>query len=275
MPSYDPRGVESPRAKRKKRPGGVRNSAGRQDELRQMGGSRANGNSRDYMQEQTGQRSGSRRGNGTQQQDITTSGPTATLDNVPMSTPRSALGQDYTGAYYPDLFSNPDLLAQKWGDMAGLTPQNGGGMQKVYQDLANVMPQLFFLTQGANGNQASDVEYARFLDFAESFLNGMSTPGGGNISSDVIGNIFSAGGDSPLSKFLNNPNLDTAQQMSNLLGLVGGGLSTSMPGAMASAYAGDAEQLAKQWYNQQASSAPGQSTSLVDYLRQQGFGDLF
>lgn len=192
-----------------------------------------------------------------------------------MSTPRSQLGAGYTGAYYPDLFSNPDLLAGKWLDQVGMNPQAGGGMQKVYEDLANVMPQLFFLTQGAEGNQASDVEYARFLDFAESFLGGMSTPGSGNISSDVIGNIFSAGGDSPLNKFLNNPNLDTAQQMSNLLGLVGGGLSTSMPGAMASAYAGEAEQLAKDWYNKQASSTPDQATSLVDFLRQAGFGDLF
>lgn len=185
--------------------------------------------------------------------------------------PSSGFGQQYVGASYPDLWSNPDVLAADWMGQNGITPQGGGGMWKVYQDLSQVMPQLFMLTQGmGNPDQAS---FASFLDYANQFMNQYSTPGAGTVSPNVVGNLFSAGGNSPLGAMLNNPDLDPSQQANLLLGLLGGGLATSMPGAAASGYTGQADALSKQWMAQQAKG--GKGGSFADYLQQNGFADLF
>lgn len=271
MPPASAPSLRSPRGKTKKK--GVRNSAGRQDELREMGESRANGASRDYMKEQTGRASGTRSTGTETSANTRNADPVAEYD---YTRPNQALGRDVDFGYYPDLFQNPDLLAQKWGEMNGLTPTTGGGMQKVQQDLAAIMPQLFYLTQG-NGTDASSYEYAKFMDFANEFMNSANGVGGasGAPSSDMIANIFNSSPDSMLQQFLNNPNLDTGQQMNNLIGLIGGALSSSMPGASASALMAQADQLGKSWFNQQSEAGAAGNQSFTDFLRQAGFDKYF
>lgn len=202
--------------------------------------------------------------------DTTTTEP---LFGSDMQTPRSSFGQQFKPASFPDLYTNPEVLASAWMGGKGIDPQTSGGMHKVYQDLAQVMPQLFQLTQGGGGfDQAG---FASFIDFANQFLNQYSTPGGGVISPSAVGNIFSAGDNSALGMMLNNPSLDPSQQANLLLGLVGGGLATSVPGALASAAMGNAEAMAGDWMAQQAQARPGRETSFTDFLRQNGFDQLF
>lgn len=184
--------------------------------------------------------------------------------------PRSSFGQQYIGASYPDLWTNPEVLAGDWMGGQGITPQGGGGMWKVYSDLAQVMPQLFQLTQGTGGPKGAT--FASFLDYANQFLNQYSTPGAGTVSPSVVGNLFTAGDNSPLGAMLNNPQLDPAQQANLLLGLMGAGLATSMPGATAGGYLGNAEAMAQQWMGEKAK---GKGGTFQDYLASQGYADLF
>lgn len=195
------------------------------------------------------------------------------LTEMDMQRPSSAFGQQFKPASFPDLYTNPEVLAAAWMGQNGTSPQQGGGMYKVYSDLAQVMPQLFQLTQGGGG--FDEAGFASFIDFANQFLNQYSTPGGGVISPSAVGNMFSAGDNSALGMMLNNPSLDPAQQSNLALGLIGGGLATSVPGALASAAMGNAEALAGQWMAQQAQSRPGQETTFTDFLRQNGFDQLF
>ncbi len=153
----------------------------------------------------------------------------------------------------------------------GINAGNAGGMQKVYNDLAAAMPQLFFLTQGAGGDLKNS-SYANFLDYAQEFMDTYSTPGGGTISPDAIANIFNNDPNSGLAKLLNDPSADPSTQIRTLMGLLGGGLATSMPGAIASSVMGDAEQLSREFM---ALKAKGQGTNFTDFLRSKGFDQQF
>lgn len=192
--------------------------------------------------------------------------------NVPGDTrrPGTAFGQQYIGAMYPDLYANPDWMANDWMRGQGIDPLASGGMGKVYDDLAQIIPQLWMLTQGTGGPQHN--EYGGFLDFAGQMLNQYSTPGAGVISPSVISNLFNAPQGSTLNAMLNNPSADPTQQMNTLLGLIGGGLATGMPGPIAGAYMGQAEQMGQDWAS---GKAKGQGGTFADYLKNQGFADLF
>ncbi len=196
---------------------------------------------------------------------------TAPLLDQPTVTPNSAFGKQYIGANYPDLYANPDVLATDWMSQNGINAGNAGGQLKVFNDLAAAMPQLFFLTQGAGGDLKNS-SYANFLDYAQQFMDLYSTPGGGTISPDAIGNIFNNDPNSGLSKLLNDPSADTGQQINTLMGLLGGGLATSMPGAIASSVMGSAEQLAKEF---QAMKYKGGTGTFADYLKSKGFDQQF
>lgn len=189
----------------------------------------------------------------------------------PSLRPNSAFGQQYIGAMYPNAFQNPEVLAGNWMGSQGITPQGGGGMWSVYNDLAREMPQLFYLTQGMGGN-ADALSYASFLDYAGQFLNQYSTPGGGTIAPSAVLNLLGAGGDSQLGMILNNPDLDPEQQAGLLLSMMESVLSTSLTPLAASAAMGNANASAQQWADQKYQ---GRGGTFQEFLNSSGLMDMF
>lgn len=187
----------------------------------------------------------------------------------------SAFGQQYaTQPFMNDIFSNPETLATSWLQGQGVDPLKGGGLPAVYQDLAQLLPQLFVLTQGTQGGQgsAAGVGINSFLDYVNQFLNQYSQPGSGTVSPDIINNLFSNGDNSLLSNILNDPSADPSQQADALLGMLGAGLGASLPGPIANAYLHQAQAMGQQFANNQWKGGKG---TFADLLKDNGFADIF
>ena len=258
-PLQSPRGVseDSARTAKKKKKGGVNSPKETTGGYAGEGGPRDAGPSQGARSAPTSPRVG--QGSGA-----------PPLAASPSIRPNSAFGQQYTGAFYPNAVANPEVLAGNWMGSQGITPQGGGGSWAVYQDLARNMPQLFYLTQGQNGTEG--LSMASFLDYANQYLNQMSTPGAGTISPNAAGSLFNSSLDTPLGKMLNNPDLDPEQQASLLLSLLDSAVGSSLMPGVASAYMGEANAKAQQWADQKYQ---GKGGTFQDYLANSGFADLF
>lgn len=179
------------------------------------------------------------------------------MHGMDTQTARTAFGKQFTPDMGLDVFANPEVAATQFMRNQGMDPMRGGGMTKVMNDLAQVMPDLFFLTQGTGVKGAGmGLGAPSFLDFAGQFLNGQSTPGGGFVSPDIIGNLFGKQ-DSPLNAFLNDPNADAATQISRLIGMMGAGLQTTIPPQILQAILGTAQQSGTDYMADQATGKRG------------------
>lgn len=198
--------------------------------------------------------------------------PLSGLDTQQSRTP---FGRSFSEDMGLDVFANPEIASNQFMRNQGMDPLRGGGMTKVMNDLAAVMPDLFFLTQGNRvGGALEGLGAPSFLDFAGEFLNNMGTPGGGYIAPSVTANLFSKA-DSPLQAFLNDPNADTATQINRLLGMMGAGLQTTIPPQILAAVMGQAQQAGTDFMtdlsqgNQRGSTfadALRRGTSIDDWL---------
>ena len=175
---------------------------------------------------------------------------------------------------YDTLFANPQVLANDWMTGAGVTPQGSGGLYDVYQQLSQVMPPLWYLSQTGGAGGGSEADLGQFLDFADAFMNQMSTPGGGAIDPSVIGNLFNAERDVAAGRMLNDPEASPEQQAQRLLGLMSAGMSGMAPGA-ASGYMGDMQALANAWLGNQARAGKGQGGTFQSHLSRKVSPDLF
>jgi hypothetical protein len=175
------------------------------------------------------------------------------------------------------LFANPQLLGQQFLENAGLDPMSGGGMYAVYDQLAQTLPSLFYLTQG--GTTDPDMtNMGRFADYAEHVLNQMSTPGGGVLSSDVLANLFGdmtgAGGHpTGLGYILNDPGATATTQAQRLLGIASAGLSGLAPG-IASGMMSYLQSLADQWVRE-GGHGELRGGTFADFLDSKGVDELF
>jgi hypothetical protein len=225
----------------------------------------------------TGTSSGGKLGEATGTTTSPRGGNVPALQGSDSARSNSAFGQQYvTQPFQNDIFSNPETLATSWLQGQGVDPLAGGGLPAVYQDLAQILPQLFVLTQGGQGGpgSAAGVGVNSFLDYVNQFLNQYSTPGSGTVSANVIGNLFGGAGQqgSLISNIVNDPSADPSQQADALLGLLGSGLGASLPGPIANAYLHQAQAMGQQFANKQWQGGKG---TFADYLKNNGFADIF
>lgn len=206
--------------------------------------------------------------------------PPLDMSNLGTSTPSRSVWGDVPGALYADYVQDPSLAAVKWMENMGIDANRSGGMAAIFDDLANLAPQLFTLTQ--QGGQAGDegAGFGSYLDFVDEFLNtyGRSADaGGGAFRPDMVGDILFGGEgynpDSPLGYSLNNPEMSAAEQINNLLGFSSAGLSATMPGNIASAIMQQMNYEAKKWQANQDPLNP--SGTLTDYMKGTGVGNYF
>lgn len=166
----------------------------------------------------------------------TVAGP---LEDVPQVRPRSNAWNDVEINRFGDLYRDPTLARAAWMESQGLDSQRAGGMTRILDDLAQYAPQLWQLTQLGNVSGEEDITFAQYLDFVDQYLRDYTkTPGegGGLYSPSIIGDtLFGNLEGSTLDLLLNNPNADPATQVNQVLGLVTGGLATSVPGDIANA----------------------------------------
>ena len=201
------------------------------------------------------------------------------LQDQPGLKPRTEFGQQFDPDAYPDLRANPELLAQAWMKNQGIDPNASGGMTKVWGDLASVMPQLFYLSNGRGANVSTATDQA-FLDYASDFMdryaNSPAAGGAGAISPNILMNLFNGSTDpnSVLGGMLNDQSQDGATQARTVLGLLGSGLATSMSGAAGSAIMSRAQQLANEWQLQQSTNGANTMT-FTDFLKSKGFDQQF
>lgn len=199
--------------------------------------------------------------------------PTSPLMGTTNSVPNTPFGQQYNNLNKmgSDLFNNPDVLASGYLNSLGIDPMHAGGMNKVYSDFAQTLPQLWLLTQGM-GSMAGGAgipDFSNFIDYAGQALGAGGTPGAGVLSPSVVGQgIFGAPQDSAVYGFLNDPNADPESQVSALLGLLGGGLQGSLPAPVLSALMGQAQNAGNQYINQLAQQGTPTGQNFSDFLAQ-------
>lgn len=198
------------------------------------------------------------------------SNPAAPLDDIPKQHTNSPIWDTVDPGLYGQFFNDPGVAATKWMGANGIDSNRSGGAAAIFDDLAQFAPALWELTQGGNG-ASTDLTYAQYLDFVDSFLKDYSTSvsegGGGQYDPRaMMQNLFGAGpqAGSGLDKILNNPSLDPGQQRDVLLGMVNAGLGSTMPGNLVSAIMAGIDNDAKSW---QANFDLDDPQALLDYLK--------
>jgi hypothetical protein len=201
-----------------------------------------------------------------------TSTPTNALVGTQTTTARTPFGQQFGNIdkMGSDLFNNPDVLGSEFLSSLGIDPMHAGGMSKIYEDFANALPQLWLITQGMGsmGGGGGIPDFTNFVDYAGQALGAGGMPGASVLDPSAVGNaLFNAPNDSAVYGFLNDPNADTSQQISALLGLLGGGLQNSIPSPVLSAIMGQAQEAGRQFLGNQAKQETPTGQTFADFLR--------